>query len=165
MKRIFLIILALVLTLSLTACGGNNQETPPPEQSTQTENEIESSSGTAADASIIAPPPSSSDNVITDPPSGIHDDGIGEVVALTPDEERYMLAQTTNSWLEMSRQEKDDLVILIGRSLEASDGFIVPDYDELVAMLDHQMEQYFRYSVNESVLATVRDICGVDRIK
>ena len=90
-----------------------------------------------------------------------HGEGIGEVIALTPEEESYMLAQTTNTWLEMSQQDKDDLVVLIGRSLEASHNYIVADYDELVMMLDNQTEKYFRNGVDESVLATVKDILGL----
>ena len=83
------------------------------------------------------------------------------MVALTPDEESYMLAQTTNSWLEMTQQQKDDLVVLVGRTLEAFHGFIVEDYDDLVTMLDHQMEQYSKNGVDEGVLDTVRDIFGL----
>ena len=90
-----------------------------------------------------------------------HGEGIGEVIALTPEEESYMLAQTTNTWLEMSQQDKDDLVVLIGRSLEASHNYIVADYDELVMMLDNQTEKYFRNGVDESVLATVKGIFGL----
>ena len=103
--------------------------------------------------------------------SGLNDDGIGydpsygegigEVLALTPEEESYMLAQTTNTWLEMSQQDKDDLVVLIGRTLEATNNFIVPDYDELVMMLDNQTEKYFRNGVNESILDTVRSIYSI----
>jgi hypothetical protein len=64
------------------------------------------------------------------------------------------------TWLEMTPAEKDDLVALVGRWLEDSSGFIVEDYDDLVVMLDHQMEQYFKNGVNEGVLATVCDICS-----
>lgn len=72
-----------------------------------------------------------------------------------------MMTQTTNTWLEMSRKEKDDLVALVGRSLEANYSFIVEDYDDLVVMLDHQMEQYYKNGVNESVLVTVCDSYGI----
>ena len=66
-----------------------------------------------------------------------------------------------DTWLEMSRKEKDDLVALVGRSLEANYSFIVEDYDDLVVMLDHQMEQYYKNGVNESVLVTVCDSYGI----
>lgn len=147
MKKMFVMILALVFALSLTACGGSKQDAVTPEQNTEPGTEVET-----------APSGVEDDGIGEDPSFG---EGIGEVVALTPEEESYMLAQTTNSWLKLSRQEKDDLVVLVGRSLEASDGFIVENYDDLVAMLDHQMEQYFRNSVDEGVLATVRDIYGI----
>ena len=105
-------------------------------------------------------------------PSGVHEDGmgedpffgegIGEVVALTPEEEEYMLSQTTNTWLELSETEKDDLIVLVGRWLENATGYIVEDYDDLVFMLDHQMEQYYRNGVDEKVLDTVCDILGIE---
>ena len=88
-------------------------------------------------------------------------EGIGEVVALNPDEERYMLSQTTNTWLKMEQGEKGDLVALVGRSLEDTYGFVVKDFDELVVMLDRQMEQYYKNGVDEGVLATVCDIYGI----
>jgi len=88
-------------------------------------------------------------------------EGIGEAVALTDEERTYVEEQTTNSWLELSETEKDDLVALIGRCLEADEDYIVEDYDELVDMLDHQMEQYSKNDVDESVLDTVYDILDV----
>ena len=91
----------------------------------------------------------------------MHGEGIGEVIALSEDELDYMMAQTTNSWLNLTQIEKDDLVVLVGRWLEATTGFIVPDYDELISMLDHQMEQYFRNGVDEGVLQTAQDIYGL----
>ena len=144
----FALILVLVFALSMTACGGSRQETAASEQDAETE-EV-----TDADA----PAGIEEDGIGEDPSFG---EGIGEVVALTPDEESYMLAQTTNSWLEMTQQQKDDLVVLVGRTLEASNGFIVEDYDDLVTMLDHQMEQYSKNGVDEGVLDTVRDIFGL----
>ncbi|MBQ7848480.1 MAG: hypothetical protein IJ343_02005, partial [Clostridia bacterium] len=98
MKRMFALILALVFALSMTACGGSRQETAAPGQDAETE-EV-----TDADA----PAGIEEDGIGEDPSFG---EGIGEVVALTPDEESYMLAQTTNSWLEMTQQQKDDLVV------------------------------------------------------
>ena len=94
-------------------------------------------------------------------PSGVWDDGIGEVVPLTPEEESFVLNWNTNTWLDLNSDEKDELVVLIGRWLEANMGYIVEDYDELVFMLDHQMEQYYRNGVNEKILDTVIDILGL----
>ena len=111
--------------------------------------------------------PSSTENTR---PSGIQDDGrgedpsfgegIGEVIALSDAEKEYVAAQTTNTWLEMSQEKKDELVVLIGRWLEDASGFIVKDYEDLVVMLDRQMEQYFKNNVSEGVLDTVCDISG-----
>ena len=50
---------------------------------------------------------------------------------------------------------------LVGSSLEVAYGFIVEDYDELVVILDHQMEQYYKNGVDASVLNTVCDIYGI----
>ena len=155
MKRIFTALMALMLVVSMTACGGSDagkESTGPKDEATQP---------------ITDQPPSATPD---EKPSGIQDDGIGEdptfgegigeVVALSEEEKAYVIAQTTNTWLELSPIEKDDLVVLIGRWLEDSSGFIVESYEDLVVMLDHQMEQYFKNGVNESVLATVCDICS-----
>lgn len=159
MKRLLGWMMVLMLMLSMVACGTDEStEEPVTSEKEQEEIQKEIQEETAEETDSK--------------PSGIHDDGmgedpdfgegIGEVVALTPEEESYMLAQTTNSWLELSAMEKGDLVALVGRWLEDTTGFIVEDYDELVLMLDHQMEQYYRNGVDEMVLATVRDICGID---
>jgi len=94
--------------------------------------------------------------------SGINDDGIGEVKPLTEEGKAYMLEQTTNSWLEMSKEVKDDLVILIGRHWEYNFGYIVEDYEDMISVLDRQAEQYFKNGVNETVYATACDIYGLD---
>ena len=88
----FALILALVFALSMTACGGSRQETAAPEQDAETE-EV-----TDADA----PAGSEEDGIGEDPSFG---EGIGEVVALTPDEESYMLAQmeSLSSRIEVSQ--------------------------------------------------------------
>lgn len=143
MRKMIVLMLALLLCLSLAACQAGQRESIAPEQTTENK---ESISGI------------NDDGIGDDPSFG---EGIGEVVALTPEEESFMKKQTTNSWLEMSEQEKNDLVVLIGRYLEDSQGFIVEDYDDLIKMLDHQMEQYYRNELDENVLDTVRDICNI----
>ena len=99
------------------------------------------------------------DGIGEDPEFG---EGIGEVIALSEEEQTYMLEQTTNSWLEMTEMEKDELVVLIGRWMEETRDYIVEDYDELIMMLDHQMEQYYRNGVDESVIITVFDILKIE---
>ncbi len=89
-------------------------------------------------------------------------EGIGQSVLLSDGELEYLQAQTTNTWLEMSDMEKSDFVVLIGRWLEAEKNYIIEDYDEFQFMLNRQMEQYFRYSVDESVLDTVLDILDIE---
>lgn len=154
--------MALLLTVFVTACGGTEAEKEP--AVSETTAKTEEAAPKQETAKVTEP-------VVERKPSGVQDDGrgedpafgegIGEVVALSEEELAYMMAQTTNSWLELSQTEKDDLVVLVGRYLEEATGFIVPDYDELVAMLDHQMEQYYRNSVDESVLVTVCDMFGL----
>lgn len=92
-------------------------------------------------------------------------EGIGEVVPLTYEEMTYVLEQTTESWLAMTENEKSDFVVLVGRWWEDYQNIIVEDYDDMVKVLDHQMEQYHRYGVNEYVFITACDIYEVDETK
>ena len=96
-------------------------------------------------------------------PSGINEDGIGSVIPLTDEEILFVLDQTTQSWLKMSKEEKDELVVYIGRWWEDCEGRIVEDYDDMVNVIDHQMEQYYRNNVNETLFDVVCDIYGVDK--
>lgn len=160
MKKIFVLLMALMLAVFMAACGGSKAE-----EKSETDTKTEEPAHEQEEADV------EKEEIGEEQPSGVQDDGrgedpsfgegIGEVVALSDDEKAYVLAQTTNSWLALSQMEKDDLVVLMGRWLEESSGFIVEDYDDLVAMLDHQMEQYYRNSVDEDVLVTVCDICGI----
>ena len=171
MKKIFVMVLMLACTLSMTACGNSKKEETVSKQEIQVETEDKSIPNVAEDEEIKEEISGIQDDGKGEENSGLNDDGIGydpyhgegigEVIALTPEEESYMLAQTTNTWLEMSKQDKDDLVVLIGRTLEAAHNYIVADYDELVMMLDNQMEKYYRNGVNESVLETVHGIYGI----
>ena len=171
-KKIVTIILAMLVVFSLVACGKNTNEIQnetKSEMQSETQNEVQNETVVENVSESVE----SEDNEITEEkPSGINEDGmgedpnfgegIGEVVALSDEEREYVQKQTTNSWLDMTEEAKDELVVLIGRWLEESSGYIVPDYDDLVAMLDHQMEQYYRNGVDESVYNTVCDILGVD---
>lgn len=89
-------------------------------------------------------------------------EGIGQTSVLSDSEMAYLQAQTTNTWLKMSDMEKSDFVVLIGRWLESEKNYIIEDYDEFQFMLNRQMEQYFRYSVDEGVLDTVLDILDME---
>ncbi len=92
-------------------------------------------------------------------------DGIGETKTLTSDEMNYLLAQTTESWLAMTNDEKNDVVILIGRWWEDYENIIVEDYDEMIETLDRQMEQYHKNNIDEGVFETACDIYKVDVTK
>ena len=151
MKRISVLLLALTMVLSMTACGGSGTGSKSTEAP---------STGTTEPAPAPSKPSGVDEDGMGEDPN--HGEGIGEVIALSDGEKEYVSAQTTNTWLEMSDQEKDELVVLVGRWLEDASGFVVEDYDDLVVMLDRQMEQYFKNGVNEGLLATVCDILGAD---
>ena len=157
MKRFLALLVALMLVMSMTACGGSDagkENTEPKIEATQPIPDQTPS------ATPDEKPSGVQDDGIGDNPS--HGEGIGEVVALNEEEKSYVSAVATMTWLEMTPAEKDDLVALVGRWLEDSSGYIVEDYDDLVVMLDRQMEQYFKNGVNEGVLATVCDICSTN---
>ena len=160
MKRFFAIFVVLVIVMSMTACGGTKTEqedAPPGTEATEPAPET-NPSGTQDDGIGESPSGIQDDGMGEDPSFG---EGIGEVVALSEEEKAYVAGQNTLSWLELTQTEKDDLVVLAGRWLEDDSGFIVPDYDELVAMLDNQSEKYFRNGVNEDVIATICSIYGI----
>ena len=96
-------------------------------------------------------------------PEGVNADGKGDVVPLTMEEMEYVLSITTNSWLEMTKEEKDKYVVMVGRWWEDYENIIVEDYDEMVEVVDHQMEQYFKNDVDEYVFFTICEIYEVDK--
>ena len=152
-KKLLKVLLIMVFVVSLVACGNGKQEL-------NSEDTLESSTN-SIEKDILEKTPSgiNEDGIGEDPDFG---EGIGEVVALSDDEKAYVQAQTTNSWLKMTKEEKDDFVVPIGRWLEETKDYIIEDYDELVSMLDHQMEQYYRNSVDEGVFDTVCDILNIE---
>lgn len=74
----------------------------------------------------------------------------------------YLHAQNTQTWLAMSDHEKAYALAALGAYLEYFDAYVVEDYDQLRMDLDHQMEQYFRNAVNESLTETVYDMYASD---
>lgn len=144
------------MTFSMTACGNSseNNNTEVKQEETSKDNVDDVQEETSQD--------DAGDVQEENEPSGIEDDGIGEVVSLTAEEKTYVLGQTTNTWLELSQEEKDELVVLIGRWWEACEGYIVEDYDDMVVVLDHQMEQYYSNNVDEGLMSTACDIYGLD---
>ncbi len=96
---------------------------------------------------------------------GVNADGKGDVVPLVKEEMEYVLKQTTNSWLEMTKEEKDSYVVLVGRWWEDLENIIVEDYEDMVKVIDHQMEQYFKNKVDESVFNTACEIYKADKTK
>ena len=63
----------------------------------------------------------------------------------------------------MDRDAKDALVVLIGRWREECENVIIEDYDDMVKVIDHQMEQYSKNGVDESLFVTVCDIYDMDK--
>lgn len=95
-------------------------------------------------------------------PEGVDADGKGDVIPLSYEEMEYVLALTTEGWLAMSDEEKDDYVVLVGRWWEDYENLIVEDYEDMVKVIDHQMEQYHRNSVDYFVFLTICEIYDVD---
>lgn len=95
-------------------------------------------------------------------PAGVNADGKGDVVPLSYEEMEYVLAQETEDWLTMTKEEKDEYVILVGRWWEDYENLIVEDYDDMVKVVDHQMEQYHKNGVNDYVFYTICEIYDVD---
>ena len=95
-------------------------------------------------------------------PAGVNADGKGDVVPLSYEEMEYVLAQETEDWLNMTKEEKDEYVILVGRWWEDYENLIVEDYDDMVKAVDHQMEQYHKNGVNDYVFYTICEIYDVD---
>ena len=179
MKKILVFMMMFTMAVSMTACGsGSEKDTATVEKeadSKESEKEVtENKTDETERKSEVSEKTESSNNAEESKPSGIEDDGIGgdasdmtgegigEVIALSDAEKAYVLKQTTNSWLELSQIEKDDLVVLIGRWWEGCENYIVEDYERMVADLDHQMETYFRNKVDAGVMETACDIYGLD---
>ena len=95
-------------------------------------------------------------------PEGVNADGKGDVVPLSYEEMEYVLAQTTEDWLAMTKEEKDNYVVLVGRWWEDYENLIVEDYEDMVKVVDHQMEQYHKNGVNDYVFYTICEIYDVD---
>lgn len=95
---------------------------------------------------------------------GIGEDGegIGKVQPITDDEMNYILSFRTKSWLDLKPQQKEKVVSIIARWWEDVDGYVVEDFDAMIADLDHQMETYFRNEVDEGVFQTACDIYDID---
>ena len=73
-----------------------------------------------------------------------------------------LLELTTNDWLSMSTEEKENLVVLIGRWWEDYENIIVENYDDMIQILDHQTEQYFKNGVDISLFETACELYSVD---
>lgn len=191
MKKLLVLMMLFTMTVSMTACGGSSEKNDAEVQKEETskqdteESDVEEQEDAevgdvevqedteVSDAEIQQDTEVSNgeeethisginDDGIGGDPSDMTGEGIGEVIALSEEEKAYVLEQTTNSWLELSQIEKDDLVVLIGRWWEDCEDYIVEDYDDMIAVLDHQMEQYYRNSVDAGVMETACDIYGRD---
>lgn len=92
-------------------------------------------------------------------------EGVGETQPLSEDEKSYVISIRTESWLDLTQEKKEEVISLIARWWDIVDGYIVEDFDAMLADLDHQMETYFRNSVDEGILQTACDIYGLDANK
>ena len=144
MKKIMILTIAAIMVFALSACKGEEKSPVKdnPEVLTETAPTVETEK--------------------EDAPDGIQEDGKGKVIPLTVVEKAQVLEQTTETWLAMSADEKDAMVVLIGRWWEDNDGIVVEDYDVMGKVIDHQMEQYHKNGVNENLFNTVCEIYDVD---
>lgn len=149
MKRIITLLIATIMVLVLCACNDGENATVKDNSKVITENM----------------PDDAKNGETEKEPEGIQADGKGEVIPLSDEEKAYVLEQTTEAWLAMDRDTKDALVVLIGRWWEECENIIVEDYDDMVAVLEHQMEQYHKNGIDESVFVTACDIYKADASK
>lgn len=92
----------------------------------------------------------------------IDGEGIGVTQPVTQDEINYVISFRTKSWLELRTEQKEIVVSIIARWWDEVDGYVVEDFDEMLAALDHQMETYSRNNVDEGVFQTACDIYEID---
>ncbi len=146
MKKIMLLTIAAIMVFALSAC--KSEEKASVKDNPEVITEIE---------------PAEKTEKSEETPGGIQEDGKGTVIPLSDAEKTYVLEQTTETWLAMSTDEKDAMVVLIGRWWEDKEDIIVEDYDDMIKKIDHQMEQYFKNGVNENLFNTVCEIYDVDK--
>ncbi len=89
-------------------------------------------------------------------------EGIGESLPVTEDERNYVLSIRTQSWLDLKQEQKEEVVSIMARWWDVVDGYVVEDFDAVLADLDYQMGTYSRNSVDEGILQTACDIYGLD---
>ena len=124
MKQIIAILMASLLAFSLTACRNSEPNTPPATTSPETGSSSPAPDSPAATKPEEVPSGIQDDGIGDDP---MHGEGIGEVIALSEDEKASVLSHSAYTWLELPQNQKDDLVVLMGRWLEDSSGYIVED--------------------------------------
>ncbi len=89
-------------------------------------------------------------------------EGIGETQSVTENERNYVLSIRTQSWLDLKQEQKEEVISIMARWWDVVDGYIVENFDSVLADLDHQMETYSRNGVDEGILQTACDIYGLD---
>ena len=89
-------------------------------------------------------------------------EGIGSTQPLADDEINYVISLRTESWLALNQDQKSNVVSLMARWWDVVDGYVVEDFDAVLADLDHQMETYHRNKVDEGVFQTACDIYSIN---
>ena len=89
-------------------------------------------------------------------------EGIGKTQPLTDDEINYVLSLRTESWLALNQDQKSNVISLMARWWDVVDGYVVEDFDAVLADLDHQMETYYRNKVDEGIFQTACDIYSIN---
>jgi hypothetical protein len=92
-------------------------------------------------------------------------EGMGETIPITNEEISYVLSFKTQSWLDLSDTQQDNVVLLIARWWDLVDCYVDPDLDRLKQDLNHQMSTYFRNQLNISLFETACDIRNINTDK
>ncbi len=87
---------------------------------------------------------------------------IGKSQPVTEAEVNYVLSFRTKSWLALKQEQKEKIISIMTRWWDEIDGYVVEDFDAVLADLDHQMETYFRNNVDEGVFQTACDIYEIN---
>jgi len=94
--------------------------------------------------------------------AAIHEFAGVESQPLTDDEINYVISLRTESWLALNQDQKSNVVSLMARWWDVVDGYVVENFDAVLADLDHQMETYYRNKVDEGVFQTACDIYSIN---
>ncbi|MCL1927515.1 MAG: copper amine oxidase N-terminal domain-containing protein [Treponema sp.] len=91
-------------------------------------------------------------------------EGKGVSQPLDEIEMNWLLNTRTENWHSMGNGEKETIIFFIVRWWDVVDGYITPDFDEMLmfADLDHQMKINLKNGVDEGIFQTACKIYNID---